>query len=210
MKKKTVALLMACVMAVGCVVGGSLAWLVSKPEAVVNTFTYGDINIDLWEHKYVADENELMTGDENLTKLVDNYKIIPGVTLPKDPFVVVEKGSEACWLFVKVEENGTFVEGKVTYEIDDSVWTAGTKTTTDEGNGVPVGVYYCEAPAVAKDAANDATYNVLKDKQVVVSDQLTKQEIENLPEANTLKFTAYAIQKEGITNAADAWAKANA
>lgn len=207
MKKKTIALLMAGVLAVGCVVGGSLAWLVSKPAAVVNTFTYGDINIDLWEHKYDADENKLLT---DLTKEVTDYKIIPGVTLPKDPFVVVEKGSEACWLFVKVEEVGTFVEGKVTYAIDNAVWKAGTKTATEEGNGVPVGVYFCEAPAVAEDAADDDTYNVLKDMHVVVSDQLTKEDIKNLPATNTLTFTAYAIQKDGVTTAADAWNKATA
>ena len=46
---KTVAILLALVLAIGCAVGGTLAWLISKTDPVVNTFTYGDINIGLEE-----------------------------------------------------------------------------------------------------------------------------------------------------------------
>ena len=84
-------LMLALVLVLGCAVGGTVAWLVAKTDPVVNTFTYGDINITLTE----------TTGDD--------YKIIPGVDIGKDPKVTVKAGSEACWLFVKVEEEGTFV-----------------------------------------------------------------------------------------------------
>lgn len=84
-------LMLALVLVLGCAVGGTVAWLVAKTDPVVNTFTYGDINITLTE----------TTGE--------NYKIIPGVDIGKDPKVTVKAGSEACWLFVKVEEEGTFV-----------------------------------------------------------------------------------------------------
>ena len=36
--------------------------------------------------------------------------MIPGKTLAKDPMVTVEAGSEACYLFVKVEETMPTVE----------------------------------------------------------------------------------------------------
>ena len=194
---KTVAILLALVLAIGCAVGGTLAWLISKTDSVVNTFTYGDINIDLYEHKYNAGENNL--GTEKITK-VDNYKIIPGVDLPKDPTVEVKANSEACWLFVKVEEknwptladaNGT---KKVSYSIADG-WTA-LKNQTD--------VYYREV------AANDKAqeFPVLKDNTVTVRDTLTKDEVDQLKgKKPTLTFTAYAVQKDGSINAADAWAK---
>ena len=97
--------LLALVLVIGCVAGGTVAWLVAKTDPVVNTFTYGDINIALAE----------TTGED--------YKIIPGKDIPKDPKVTVTAGSEACWLFVKVEQTGTFVANKVTYAIDNS-WTA--------------------------------------------------------------------------------------
>lgn len=189
---KTVAILLALVLAIGCAVGGTLAWLISKTEPVVNTFTYGDINIDLYEHEYNASENNL--GRSKVTK-VDNYKIIPGVDLPKDPTIEVKANSEACWLFVKVEEQGTFVADKVTYEIADG-WTALTGHT---------GVYYRAVDAVTA----DTSFDVLKENQVTVSDTLTKEDIKGITIKPTLTFTAYAVQKDGIGTAAAAWAKAN-
>lgn len=102
-------LMLALVLVLGCAVGGTVAWLVAKTDPVVNTFTYGDINITLTE----------TTGED--------YKIIPGVDIGKDPKVTVKAGSEACWLFVKVEEEGTFVANKVTYSVDDG-WTQGNDT----------------------------------------------------------------------------------
>ena len=187
---KTVAILLALVLAIGCAVGGTLAWLISKTEPVVNTFTYGDINIDLYEHEYNAGENNL--GTEKTTK-VDNYKIIPGVDLPKDPTVEVKANSEACWLFVKVEEQGTFVADKVTYEIANG-WTALTGHT---------GVYYRAVDAVTA----DTSFDVLKDNKVTVSDTLTKEDIKGITTKPTLTFKAYAVQKGVITTAANAWAK---
>ncbi len=178
---KTVAILLALVLAIGCAVGGTLAWLISKTAPVVNTFTYGDINIDLAE----------TTGTD--------YKITPGVNISKDPKVTVKANSEACWLFVKVEEQGTFVADKVTYGIADG-WRKG------DGKGIPKNVYYREVGAVT----DDTPFNVLKDNQVIVSDTLTKEDIKGITAKPTLTFTAYAVQKDGIDTAADAWAKISA
>ena len=186
---KTVAILLALVLAIGCAVGGTLAWLISKTAPVVNTFTYGDINIDLTE----------TTGTE--------YKIIPGVNINKDPKVTVTAGSEACWLFVKVEEQGTFVANKVTYGIAAD-WTKG------DGTKIPKNVYYREVDAAA--AKEGESYYILKGNTtyangvVTVSENLTKTEVDQLKKNSpTLTFTAYAVQKDGIEDAAAAWAKAN-
>ena len=199
---KTVAILLALVLAIGCAVGGTLAWLISKTEPVVNTFTYGDINIDLYEHEYNARENKLET--KKVTE-VGNYKIIPGVDLPKDPTVEVKANSEACWLFVKVEEQGTFVANKVTYGIAAD-WTKG------DGTKIPENVYYREVNAAAAKAGE--SYYILKGNTtyangvVTVSENLTKDEVDQLKGKNpTLTFKAYAVQKDGIATAAEAWAK---
>ena len=176
--------LLALVLVIGCVAGGTVAWLVAKTEPVVNTFTYGNIDIALAE----------TTGED--------YKIIPGKDIPKDPKVTVTAGSEACWLFVKVEETGTFVANKVTYAIATG-WTQG------DGTEIPSNVYYREVSA--EDAKTGVNYYVLAGNAtypngvITVSADLTK---ENIPAANpTLKITAYAVQKENIADAKTAWEK---
>ena len=180
---KAFAAVLALVLVLGCALGGTVAWLVAESGPVTNTFTYGDINIALTE----------TTGS--------SYKIIPGVDIAKDPKVTVEADSEACWLFVKVEEVGTFVAGKVTYSVANG-WTALDGQT---------GVYYREVSAA--EAKNGASYYVLAGDRdhpngvVNVSDTLTKEDIEDITTKPTLTFTAYAVQKDGIADAATAWSK---
>lgn len=175
-------LMLALVLVLGCAVGGTVAWLVSKTDPVVNTFTYGDINITLTETKPANQQ----------------AKIIPGVDIEKDPKVTVKAGSEACWLFVKVEEEGTFVADKVTYSVADG-WTQGDDTD------IPANVYYREVGAVTA----DTDFYVLNGNKVTVSNSLTKEDIANITQPK-LTFTAYAVQKDGMADAAAAWAAANA
>ncbi|MDY2983073.1 MAG: hypothetical protein SOT00_06835 [Eubacteriales bacterium] len=176
--------LLALVLVVGCAVGGTIAWLTATTDPVVNTFTYGKINIELTE----------TTGAE--------YKIIPGVNISKDPKVTVKADSEACWLFVKVAEEGTFVTDKVTYSIADG-WKVLDATNHP-------GVYYRKVDAVTADTdfyvlAGDATY---PNGVVTVSEELTKAEVNSVAATQpTLTFTAYAVQKDGINTAAEAWAQ---
>jgi hypothetical protein len=176
--------LLALVLVIGCVAGGTVAWLVAKTEPVVNTFTYGNINIALAE----------TTGED--------YKIIPGKDISKDPKVTVKGGSEACWLFVKVEEVGaisTITTDPVHYAID----TGWAQLKDKDGKDVS-GVYYRLVDAVD----NDTAFNVLKDNKIIVSGELTKETINGYAvQQPTLTFMAYAVQKENIDTAADAWAK---
>ena len=181
-------LVLALALIVGVAGGATFAWLTAKTDPVVNTFTYGDINITLAKS----------TGSD--------YKIIPGVDIGKDPKVTVKAGSEACWLFVKVEEENwpelTYVNKdgkavrKVNYDIADG-WAKG------DGTKIPANVYYREV------AANNADqeFPVLKDNKITVSNTLTKIDInKKLTGTPKLSITAYAIQKDGMNNAAEAWA----
>lgn len=174
--------LLALVLVIGCVAGGTVAWLVAKTEPVVNTFTYGKINIALTEDAGGTEKQ---------------FKIIPGTNIVKDPKVTVTAGSEDCWLFVKVVEEhwptATLEDGtrKVSYAIADG-WTMVEGQTN---------VYYREVKAT--DTARE--FPVLKGNIVTVSDQLTKGDIQATPP--TLTFTAYAVQQENIDNAKTAWEK---
>lgn len=156
-------------------VAGTLAWLTDKTEPVVNTFTVGDINITLTE-------------SDNL-----DLKMVPGQTITKDPKVTVKDGSEACWLFVKVEKSGNF-DDFMTFEMAEG-WIALS------GHA---GVYYRNV-----DATNaDTGFDVLKDKKVMVLETVTKTMLEGAKtNAPTLTFTAYAVQKDGINDATTAWGK---
>lgn len=177
-KAVTAMLALTLVLAAYWAVGGTAAWLAAKSEPIASTFTFGDIDITLTE-----------------TDHQEQIKIIPGVDIKKALKVTVQADSVDCWLFVKVVQAGTFVDGKVTYFIDDG-WTKGD-------GSIPEGVYYREVKGVTA----DEVFPVLKDDKITVSKELTKQEIQNIASNPTLTFTAYAVQKEGINTAADAWAR---
>ena len=175
--KKALFIMLSAALIVCATVAGTLAWLTDKTEPVVNTFTVGDINIELKE----------TTGE--------TYKMVPGIELEKDPTVTVKAGSEACWLFVKVVKSGNF-DSFMTFEMADG-WIALS------GHA---GVYYRNV-----DATNaDTGFDVLKDNKVMVLETVTKTELEGAKtNAPTLTFTAYAVQKDGIADAATAWGKVN-
>lgn len=136
----------------------------------------------------VGDINITLTESENL-----DLKMVPGQPIEKDPKVTVKAGSEACWLFVKVVKSGNF-DDFMTFEMADG-WIALS------GHA---GVYYRNV-----DATNaDTGFDVLKDKKVMVLDTVTKTMLEGAKtNAPTLTFTAYAVQKDGIADAATAWGK---
>lgn len=186
MKARSKALLLAlcAVLLVAVSVLGTMAYLTSETQVITNTFTVGDINIELTEAKPESKP----------------AKIIPGVDIEKDPKVTVKANSEACWLFVKVEQTGTFVKDKVTYSVMTGTygWTALP--------GVD-GVYYREVDAVT----SDTSFGILENNKVTVSETLTKADVNAITAEDQpkLTFTAYAVQKEGIDTAAAAWAKVN-
>ena len=192
--KKKITLLLSLVLAVAMGIGGTLAWLTAKTEAVKNTFTVGNINITLTEE---AGGN---------TK---EFKMVPGQTIAKDPKVTVKAGSEACWLFVKIAESDNlddFISYKV--KLGEDSWKELTGVT---------GVYYREVAASDTDQSFDvigyesgesATFTANK---VLVKDSVTKAMMDNLTADNypTLTFTAYAIQRASFDSAAAAWTEAS-
>lgn len=177
----SVFVMLALTMVVGCAVDGTVAWLVSESESSVSTFTLGDINIKL-------------TGESERQPL----KIIPGVGIRRSLKVTVEPNSEACWLFVKVE--GTNWPAKVSYSV------AGGTNDWKALDNYP-GVYYREVSA--ENARTGVEYDV--NGVVAVSKELTKADINSIASGTQpqLSFTAYAVQRDGIGDAATAWAAAN-
>lgn len=183
---KIAALIAAIVLVIGCTAGGTVAWLVSKPAPITNVFTVGDINATLTETKTA-------------------FKIVPGVDIDKDPVATVTANSEDCYLFVKLTEENwpAFTEAgsstrKVKYEIAQG-WT---ELKSENG------VYYRE---VTKQDT-DQPFDVLQGNKVTVSSTLTKENADAIQKAGDPKLTVavYAVQKEGMPSAAEAWKTATA
>lgn len=197
---RTLAVIAALVLVFGGVIGGTFAWLIAAPDPVVNTFTYGDIDITLEETDTTLD------GDEDPN--TNEYEMMPGQVITKDPVVTVKAGSEEMWLFVKLEKSENF-DTFMEYTVDGS-WA--------ELDGV-TGVYYRHITA-EEVAEADMAVHVLTDDTVTVKESVTKEQLNDLDENAdgteaetkyypTLTVTAYAVQHAGNATAADAWARIN-
>lgn len=199
MKKKILALTLVFALALALGIGGTVAWLTAQTAPVVNTFTVGDINITLAE-----------SGATNNAK---NYTFVPGDTLAKDPKVTVTAGSEACYLFVKVEEanNIVTVNGSTSKVINWSV-DAGTDPAS---KWVPVsehdGYWYREVASATSDSefyvlTGGTTENL--NGQVTVNENVTKEMVGALKKTPpTITVTAAAVQKDNVDDVAAAWDK---
>ena len=178
--KKTLLTILCTVLVCSCVMGATLALIMDKTETITNTFTIGSIDIDLTES----------TGT--------SYKMVPGATIAKDPKVTVKNGSEACWLFIKVEKSTNFADF-MTYAMAEG-WTE-----------LEAGVYYRKVEATTA----DTPFAVLDGNKVTVKSEVTNAMAAALTTDTypTLKFTAYAVQlTDGTTEftPAAAWTQAQA
>lgn len=187
--KKSIALVMMAVLLVAASVMGTLAYLTST-DTVKNTFTVGKVNITLDEAK-VTEYGKAVTPASRVKE--NTYKLIPGHEYTKDPTVHFAAGSEASWLFVKVENGIAAIEAdtKIADQIIGNRWTALTGVTGVDG------VYYKQVDANTSAAAKDylvfETFKLTDDANVA-----------NYATAN-VTVTAYAIQADGFTSAAAAW-----
>ena len=198
MKKKAFALFLALALVVGGVVGGTVAWLTATSDTVTNTFTVGDINIELTETWNTDANND---GDKDSW----TAKAVPGVEYAKDPKVTVKAGSEACWLFVKIsEENNTMTVNDETVRIADFAIANGWTAVADHA-----GYYYREVTASDKDQpfyvfAGKGDEN-LANGYVKINENVTKGQITTANQP-TITITAAAVQQEGVSET-DAWSK---
>lgn len=209
MLKKIVVMFAAVVLIVAATISGTLAWLTAETQEVTNTFTVGNVEISLTEHKL---EDGSLSKTE--TTQENEYHFVPGDVLPKDPYVTVGDNSESCYVFVVIEEeNNTITVGSSTEKIVD--YTTGADWMLVDGTtNVYCYVDENETPKIA--TSGEILDEILKDNQVTISDKVTKSYVETVKESQDkpeLNFKAYAIQsdnlkKDGntVTTAADIWA----
>ena len=182
--KRIAVLLLAVMLLIGCTIGGTLAWLSATTTEVTNTFTIGNITIDLKEHKLGTDGT--LTNEE----VVENsYKIVPGGKQPKDPFVTVEAGSEKCYVYVLVT-NTVMVDETIvaTPNIESEKWSV-----VKADGGKTLYRYYQVVDASAADVECPVFTSV------EYSDSIEKDDIETLTNTKII-IDAYAHQSENITD----------
>lgn len=189
---KALVLTLVLMLVIGCSVGGTIAWLTDQTDAVVNTFTVGDIDITL---------SETWNTDTDGDNKDDAWSaiLVPGTEYTKDPVVTVIGGSEDCYLFVKFEE----INNPATYLTYTSTLTAANGWTQGNGASIPANVWYRE---VTK-SESDTSWNLLDGNKVTVKASLTKATMPADNAAPSLIYTAYAVQKDNLT-VEQAWAEA--
>lgn len=223
MKKKLMTAL-ALVLVVAMSVAGTYAYLTST-QTVTNTFTVGKVGITLDEaktnldgEKVNKDGNPLAEGaadyriPNNEDKTSGNaYKLMPGHEYVKDPTVHVTAGSEACYVFVKVDDEIAEIEvndeetpnvaTQIAGESSAKYETYGWTQLKDSNDNNVTGVYYKEVDAA--DAKAGTSLQVFGGF-MIKGDGLTNKQLAEY-DGKTITVTAYAVQADGFSTAIEAW-----
>lgn len=194
-RKAIIAALCAGTLIVGSVTG-TMAYLTSQDE-VVNTFTVGNVAIALDEAK--VDLNGVATTPAERVD-ANKYKLMPGHSYSKDPIVHVAGDSEDSYLFVKVENGISAIEGDNTIAAQMAAkgWVAVdgvTNVYVYTQNGAPVAV--------------NGGANVTVFENFTVSGTVEGAALEDCKDSK-ITVTAYAVQADGFAGktAAEIWTAA--
>lgn len=208
-KTRKILLMAACAVLLVCIsVGATVAYLTST-DSVTNTFTVGKVAITLDEAK-VDMYGDAVTPAARTNK--NAYKLIPGHKYTKDPTVHFAAGSEASYLFVKVENDIADIEdvypyaegksGTIAQQIVANGWTLLSGYTN---------IYYKEVDANTTTNNRDypvfAGFKVKGDADVEALAPIVSigPNGENVDVPRKVTVTAYAIQADSFEDAAAAW-----
>lgn len=212
MKKKLLIMSVAMVLVCAFAVGMTIAYLTSTDQ-VVNTFTVGNVQIQLDEAAANADGSLV----PNAPRVKANsYKLIPGHTYNKDPMVTVLSGSESSYIKMTVTvtksaqldaifaptgaDLTSIFDG---YDAANWIYKGNTENTT--ANTRTYEFWYKNAvPATTENVALDPLFD-----SITVPGNINNNQLATI-EGMTITVNAYAIQADGFDNAADAWAAYNA
>ncbi len=215
MKKKLLIMSVAMVLVCAFAVGMTIAYLTSTDE-VVNTFTVGNVQIQLDEadvDEYGEQLYDSETGSPAPRVKDNNYKLIPGRTYTKDPTVTVLEGSEESYIkmtvtFTKADALGAIfgTDDAGLFSIfngyDSANWINKGYTEDTENHTRTYEFWY----KTTVDAREDAVKLEPLFTSIVVPDFITGDQLAEL-QTMTITVNAYAIQADGFDTAADAWAE---
>lgn len=206
-KRKALLLTFCAVLLVVASVLGTIAYLTAN-DTVTNTFTVGQVAINLDEAK-VTEDGEAVTPAERVK--ANRYKLLPGHTYAKDPTVTVLKGSESSYIkmtvtFTMAKELDTIFapDGAKLTSIfkgyDGDKWIAKGDTKDATANTRTYEFWYKEAVgAPTTDVKLDALFD-----SITVPNDITGKQLATIKDM-TITVNAYAIQADGFETAKDAW-----
>lgn len=194
------------VLLVAASVLGTMAYL-TDTQKVENTFTVGNVAIDLDEAK-VNTDGTVVTGADRVK--TNSYKLLPGHTYVKDPTVTVLTPSVASYVKMTV----TFTKANALDAIfaptgadltsifggyDAATWIY--KGNTKEGDTRTYEFWYkttVDATAAAQTLEPLFT-------SIIVPGTINNDQLKSI-DGMTINVNAYAIQADGFKDAAEAWA----
>ena len=206
--RKVLILALCAVLLVSISVMGTMAYLTSQ-DTVTNTFTVGKVAINLDE----ADVKTDGTYEKDVNTRVEDgnaYHLLPGHSYIKDPIIHVDADSEACYLFVKVENGIKAIEAAgdtVASQMLDKGWKL------VHGDLLANEYLYVYAGTESEKTAVAGGANIAVFDKVVIDGEkvVNVAEGEAVPagkvniadyQGKTVKVTAYAVQKDGFEDMA--------
>ena len=211
-KKKALIALCALVGVVAIVVTsvlGTVAYLTSS-AAVSNVFTIGNVGITMDESK-VNPDGTVVEGAARVD--TNTYHLMPGKTYKKDPTVHVNEGSEKSYLFVLVRNDISGIADNEKDTIADQLAANGWAKYTPASTGW-IYVYVGADNVPSGDAGKTSgTNDTLVASLVTAGHYKLFDSFSIDPDAKIdtygaakITLTAVAIQGEGISSIATAWA----
>lgn len=189
MKKKVTAIALAvCILAVA-VIGATMAYF-TDTDSKTNTFTFGKVDIDLTEDS--TDANGAVKGDMSTDGGITYDKVLPGLVYSKIPTVTVVEGP--AWVVVTVTvptiyDHADFFNG-----------TANERDFVMEKKVVGKNTIYYFYSKDADGVAANTSLELFE--QIKINPALTQNDV---AKKFDMVINAYAIQKDGFSNAKAAY-----
>lgn len=204
--KVLIAALCAVLLVVGSVMG-TLAYLTDR-QAVVNTFTVGNVDITVDEAP-VTPDGEVIPGEDRVEG--NDYHLIPGQTYTKDPTMTVKKGSEESYVRMMVTINcisqlrGIFGDGFLPHEYidgkDSNIWVY--NSTVENGDNTVTYEFRYYKTVDAFEATEDIVLEPLF-TSFTIPGELTGEQLATIADLE-IRVEGHAIQTASFDNADAAW-----
>lgn len=204
--KVLVAALCAVLLVVGSVMG-TLAYLTDR-QAVVNTFTVGNVDITVDEAP-VTPDGEVIPGEDRVEG--NDYHLIPGQTYTKDPTMTVKKGSEESYVRMMVTINcisqlrGIFGDGFLPHEYidgkDSNIWVY--NSTVENGDNTVTYEFRYYKTVDAFEATEDIVLEPLF-TSFTIPGELTGEQLATIADLE-IRVEGHAIQTASFDSADAAW-----
>ena len=193
MKKKVTAIALAvCILAVA-VIGATMAYF-TDTDSKTNTFTFGKVDIDLTEESIADKEKGVKAGTVGTDGGITYPGVLPGLVYSKVPTVTVKRESLDAWVIITATVPTVYDWDGLFNDIDTANFTKDRKIVGENT------VYYFYANAAVTAGSFVTPFTEVKINPALTQNDVTKK--------FDMVINAYAIQKDGFSNAEAAFAAA--